>query len=125
MDKLGLQKIDDPKWKTLCRVLFRPYFFRVCAIQEIFSAKQCMVQCRAYIVDWSIIFAIAAAAGKFHYISSMSIANVPMGDSVEDNTSEELTIDDLRDLFSAPNNGHSLLWNRYRSPVSLSWLCGP
>jgi hypothetical protein len=106
-DKLGLPKIDDPKWKALCRVLFRPYFFRVWIIQEILAAKQCIVQCGTHIVDRSVVFAIAAAAGKFHYISNMITANVPMGDSAEDNTSEELTIDDLRDLFSAPDNASS------------------
>jgi hypothetical protein len=107
-DKLGLPKIEDPKRKALCRVLFRPYFFRVWIIQEILAAKQCIVQCGSHIVDQRVIFAITNAADKFHFISNMITANVPMGDSVEDNTPEEFTIDELRDLFSPPNSSPSL-----------------
>jgi hypothetical protein len=108
VDKLGLPKIDDPKWKALCRLLFRPYFFRVWIIQEILVARECIIQCGVYIVDRSVIFAITAATGKFHFISNMITANVPMGESVADNTSEDLTIENLRDIFSAPNNTPSI-----------------
>jgi hypothetical protein len=101
VDKLDLPKINDPKWKALCRVLFKPYFFRVWIIQELLAAKQCIIQCGTHIMDRSIIFAIASAVEKYHFISNMITANVPLD---EDNASEDLTIDELRDLFSAPSN---------------------
>jgi len=108
IEKLGLPKVDDPKWKALCGILCRPYFFRAWVIQEIVIAKRCIIQCGTHIVDRNFIFAIAAAVEKFHYIRNMITANIPMGDSVEDDTLDDISIDTLRDLFSAPEDNFSL-----------------
>jgi len=109
IDKLGLPNFGDPKWKALCGILFRPYFFRVWIIQEILYAKRCIVQCGVHNVDRNVIFTIAAVVEKFHHVRSMITGNVPLDDSIEDNTLEEgVTIDTLRGLFSVPYDSPSM-----------------
>jgi hypothetical protein len=80
-DELCLPGIEDPVWACVCKILYRPYFFRVWIIQEILSAKTCIVQCGTHVVDRDVILGIGGIVEKFHYLKNMLTANAPLGDS--------------------------------------------
>lgn len=77
-EELGLPGIFDPRWAALCKILYRPYFFRIWIIQEIIVGKNCTIQCGTYSLDRVVIFAIGAAIERFHYIKENIAANIPI-----------------------------------------------
>lgn len=67
-DELRLPGVDDPVWAAFCNILYRPYFFRVWIIQEIFSSKRCIVQCGTHVVDLHVLLGIGGTVQKFHFL---------------------------------------------------------
>jgi hypothetical protein len=59
-DQLGLPDIEDKEWKSMARILYRPYFFRIWIIQEIIAATRCIIQCGTHTIDRASIFTIGA-----------------------------------------------------------------
>ena len=81
--ELGLPGIDDLRWKALCKILYRPYFFRIWIVQEIIVARDCIIQCGTHLIDRAAIFAIGATMERFHYVKEKIEANIPL---ILDNT---------------------------------------
>jgi hypothetical protein len=82
-DQLGLPDILDVKWKFMCRILYRPYFFRIWIVQEIIVARRCLIQCGTHIIDRTVIFAVGAIFVKFHFVKESMMANIPLPQSVK------------------------------------------
>jgi hypothetical protein len=79
-DELGLPGIEDPVWAALCTILYRPYFFCVWIIQEILTAKSCIIHCGAHVVDLHVIPGAGVIVERFYYIKSMVIGNAALDD---------------------------------------------
>jgi hypothetical protein len=82
-DQLSLPDVSDIQWKFMCKILYRPYFFRIWIVREIIAARRCIIQCGIHIIDRKVIFAIGAIFERFHFVIEAVTANIPLPQSAE------------------------------------------
>jgi hypothetical protein len=81
--ELGLPDTSDIRWKFMCKILYRPYFFRIWIVQEILAARRCIIQCGTHIIDRKVIFVIGAMFERFYFVAEAVMGNIPLLQSAE------------------------------------------
>ena len=82
-DQLGLPDTENKQWKSMAKILYRPYFFRIWIVQEIIAATRCIIQCGTHTIDRASIFAIGVIFENFHFVNDAMGANIPLPQSAD------------------------------------------
>jgi hypothetical protein len=99
-DALGLPGMDDPVWRALCKVLYKPYFFRVWIIQEIIAARSCIIQCGNLVIDRHVILAVGILLEQYHWLKDMVSSNILLPNTPQ-NFSETFNLEYVKDALGA------------------------
>jgi hypothetical protein len=92
-DQLGLPDTENHQWKSMAKILYRPYFFRIWIVQEIIAATRCIIQCGIHTIDRASIFAIGAIFENLHFVKDAMGSNIPLPQSADpDADTDELVI---------------------------------
>jgi len=63
--QLGLPGINDPGWRSVFKMLHRPYFSRIWIVQEFLLARRCTVLLGPHNIDGDAVLAFAGATQKY------------------------------------------------------------
>ena len=98
-DALGLPGVDEPVWRALSKVLYKPYFFRVWIIQEILAARQCIIQCGSLVINRHVILAVGFLLEKYHWLRETVVANFILPGAPPQNFSKTYSREYIQDRF--------------------------
>ncbi|KAK0611308.1 heterokaryon incompatibility protein-domain-containing protein [Immersiella caudata] len=68
LEALGLPGLEDPAWKGLAGILYRPYFYRIWIVQEVLAARAVTFLLGEWTVEGEVVLQFAGACERYRSV---------------------------------------------------------